>query len=70
MEVSVSTENWTEERNRLVKLLEAIQSGMITHIEEDVSRQLQPTNKENVATIRARLAQLNARLGTNEDGKD
>ncbi len=66
----MSTENWTEERNRLVKLLEAIQSGMITHIEEDVSRQLQPTNKENVATIRARLAQLNARLGTNEDGKD
>lgn len=59
----VSAENWHEERERLVLLLEAIKSGKITHIDEEDLRQLQATNAENIAAIEQRLAKLNARLG-------
>jgi predicted nucleotidyltransferase len=59
----VSAENWHEERDRLVELLHAIESGKVTHIDEEDLRQLQPTNPENVALIKERLAKLNARLG-------
>jgi len=59
----VSGENWHEERDRLVQLLEAIESGEVTHIDEDHRRQLQATNPENIATLKERLAELNARLG-------
>jgi len=59
----VSAENWHEERDRLVQLLEAIESGKITHIDEEDLRQLQATNPENIALLKERLAQLNARLG-------
>jgi hypothetical protein len=59
----VSAENWHEERDRLVELLHAIESGKVTHIDEEDLRQLQPTNAENVALIKERLAKLNARLG-------
>jgi len=58
----VSTENWAEERDRIVKLLEAIEAGTVTHIDEDQLRQLQATTEDNVAALRARLAQLNRRL--------
>jgi hypothetical protein len=58
----VSTENWAEERDRIVKLLEAIEAGTVTHIDQDQLRQLQATNENNVAALRARLAQLNRRL--------
>jgi hypothetical protein len=67
MEAPVSTENWTEERTRILKLLEAIESGEITHVDEDDLRQLQPTSQDNVALLKARLAELNVRLGTDED---
>jgi hypothetical protein len=67
MEAPVSTENWTEERTRIVKLLKAIESGKITHVDEDHLRQLQPTSEDNVAVLRDRLEQLNARLGKSED---
>jgi len=60
---AVVTENWHEERDRLIKLLEGIGSGKITHIDEKELRQLQATNPENVALLRERLAKLNARLG-------
>lgn len=63
----MSTENWTEERTRIVKLLEAIESGKITHVDEEDLRQLRPTTEENIAVLRARLAQLDARLGTNDE---
>lgn len=63
MEAAVSAENWHEERDRLVQLLEGIESGRITHIDEDHLRQLQATNPENIAVLKARLAMLNARLG-------
>jgi hypothetical protein len=62
MEVPLSTENWTEERDRLARLLEGIESGMITHVDADDLRQLQATNEENIAALRTRVAELNTRL--------
>ena len=59
----MSAENWNEERDRLVLLLEAVESGKVTHIDEDDLRQLRATNLENVASLKERLAKLNARLG-------
>jgi hypothetical protein len=59
----VSAENWHEERDRLVQLLQAIETGKVTHIDEEGLRQLQATNPENIAELRERLAKLNARLG-------
>jgi len=59
----VNAENWHEERDRLVELLQGIESGKITHIDEEDLRELQATSPENVALLRKRLAQLNARLG-------
>lgn len=63
MESLVSAENWHEERDRLIQLLQGIESGKITHIDEKDLRQLQATNPENVALLKERLAKLNARLG-------
>lgn len=62
----MSAENWHEERDRLVQLLEAIQSGKITHIDESELRQLQATNPANIEMLKDRLAALNARLGEDE----
>ena len=59
----MSAENWHEERDRLVQLLEGIESGEITHIDDDDLRELQATSRENVALLKERLAELNARLG-------
>jgi hypothetical protein len=59
----MSAETWHEERDRLVRLLEAIKSGDVTHIDEQDQRQLQETSAENVAALMERLAKLNARLG-------
>lgn len=59
----MSAENWHEERDRLARLLKAIETGKVSHIDEDDLRQLQPTNPENIAALRDRLAELNARLG-------
>jgi hypothetical protein len=59
----IVAENWHEERDRLVLLLEGIESGKITHVDEDDLRQLQATNPENIEELKVRLAKLNARLG-------
>ena len=59
---AVSAENWHEERDRLVRLLLAVDAGTITHIDGDNVGQLQPIDPENVRAIRRRLEQLNARL--------
>jgi len=59
----VSTENWSEERERLARLLEAVEAGTVTHIDQKDLRQLQAANSDNVAAIKARLAELNKRLG-------
>ncbi len=62
----MSAENWHEERDRLVQLLEGIESGQVTHIDQGQLRQLQATNPENIAMLKARLAKLNVRLGEDE----
>jgi hypothetical protein len=59
----VSAETWHEERDRLIRLLKAIESGKVTHIDERDERQLQATNPENIVALKERLAKLNARLG-------
>jgi hypothetical protein len=59
----VSAENWHEERNRLVRLLKAIETGEVTHIDEDDLRQLQAATPDNIAALKQRLAELNDRLG-------
>jgi hypothetical protein len=59
----VSAETWHQERDRLVQLLGAIESGDVTHIDEDGLRQLQAANPENVGSLKQRLVQLNSRLG-------
>lgn len=59
----MSAENWHEERNRLVRLLKAIETGEVTHIDEDDLRQLQAATPDNIAALKQRLAELNDRLG-------
>ena len=59
----MSAENWHEERDRLVRLLKAIESGEVTHIDEEDMRQLQATTPENIEVLQQRLAELNKRLG-------
>jgi predicted nucleotidyltransferase len=59
----VSAENWHDERDRLVRLLKAIESGEVTHVDEEDMRQLQATTPENIETLKRRLAELNDRLG-------
>ena len=59
----MSAETWHEERDRLIRLLKAIESGKVTHIDERDERQLQATNPENIVALKERLAKLNARLG-------
>ena len=59
----MSAETWHEERDRLLRLLKAIEAGKVTHIDEDDERQLQATNPENIVALEDRLAILNARLG-------
>lgn len=56
-------ETWHEERTRLVDLLRAIETGEITHVDEDDQRQLKATSPENIRLLKQRLATLNARLG-------
>lgn len=63
VEAMVSSENWHEERDRLAQLLQGIESGTVKNIYEDDLRQLQATSPEDIAVLRKRLAQLNARLG-------
>jgi len=58
----VSAENWHDERDRLVRLLKAIESGEVTHVDEEDMRQLQATTPENIETLKQRLAELNDRL--------
>ena len=60
----MSAENWHEERDRLVRLLKAIETGEVTHVDEEDMRQLQATTPENVEALKQRLAELNDRLST------
>ena len=65
----MSTENWAEERERLVRLLAAIESGRITHVDQEDLRQLQATSPQNIAALKERLAELNSRLGLDDHKK-
>jgi hypothetical protein len=58
----VSAENWHEERDRLVRLLKAIETGKVTHVDEEDMRQLKATTPENIEALKARLTELNDRL--------
>lgn len=58
------SENWHEERDRLVELLEGIESGEVTHIDKLNDRELEATSPKNVAELKERVAKLNARLGS------
>jgi predicted nucleotidyltransferase len=60
----VSAENWHEERDRLMRLLKAIETGKVTHVDEEDLRQLQATTPENVEALKQRLAELNDRLSS------
>jgi len=57
------SENWQEERDRIVKLLEGIRTGEVSHIDQQGLRQLQSVSANNVADLHARLCELNKRLG-------
>jgi len=59
----VTGESWHEERDRIIQLLKAIDSGAVTHVDEEDLRQLKALNPENLALLKERLANLNARLG-------
>ena len=59
----MSAENWHEERDRLVQLLDSIEAGKVTHVDEEDLRELQAASPENIALLKKRLAKLNARLG-------
>jgi hypothetical protein len=62
----VSSESWTEERDRLVKLLDSVRSGSTTHVNEDRSHQLHPTTAVDITALEERLAELNDRLRVND----
>ena len=57
------SESWHEERERLVKLLEGIRSGKITHVDAEGLRELQVATPQNIEWIGTRVAELNRRLG-------
>lgn len=63
----MSTENWAEERDRLIRLLKGVEAGTISHVDEDNLRQLRATSQRNVAALKERLAELNSRLGLNDE---
>lgn len=56
-------ENWHEEPERIIQLLAGIDSALVTHVDEEDLRHLAAVNPRNVALLRERLANLNARLG-------
>ncbi|QNP45427.1 hypothetical protein H9L14_12660 [Sphingomonas sediminicola] len=61
----MSAENWHEERDRLVRLLKAIETGKVTHVDEEDLRELQAATPENIEALKQRLAELNDRLSSN-----
>jgi hypothetical protein len=68
MEVAVTNENWREERERLVALLQGYESGEITQFDEDDAGLLRrETTAERIANVKKRIAALDARLGDNDN---
>ena len=59
-------ESWHEERDRIMRLLKGIDSGIVTHVDQENLRQLAAVNPGNLAVLQERLANLTARLGNKE----
>ena len=55
-------ESWHDERDRLRQLLEGVESGAVSHVDEEDLRQLQALNPHNIGLLKQRFAELNARL--------
>ncbi len=65
----MTSENWTEERERLLGLLRDYEAGKITRLDEiDDGAVKRPTTEERLAIIRQRLAALDARLNNKDIG--
>ena len=47
----MSTEKWADERERIVSLLAAIESGTVTHVDDDEDVR-QATNPQNIAALK------------------
>lgn len=57
-EARVRAENWHEERDRVARLLSAIETGKVWPIDEDRFRRLRA---ENIPVLKKRFVDLNAR---------
>jgi hypothetical protein len=62
------SENWHEERHRILALLTDLESGNITHFDEDERGKLRgETTGVTVERLNRRLAELDSRLGPREE---
>lgn len=59
----VRTENWHEERDRLLILLQCMESAKIAQASKNEWRSFQASSLEDIPALKKRLAQLNDRLG-------
>ena len=57
------TENWHEERDRLVILLQSMEAAKVAHTSKNRWRSFQASCLEDIPVLKKRLAQLNDRLG-------
>ena len=65
----MSSENWTEERERLLELLRDYEAGKITRFDDVDNGAVKPaTTEERLATIKQRLAALDQRLDSKDGG--
>ena len=61
----MSSENWHEERDRLVRLVKGIEAGKITRFDEgDAGQVLIETATQRLDRLKRRVAELDSRLGT------
>lgn len=60
-------ESWHEERERIIRLLNGIDSGVVTYVDQENLRHLAAVNPRNLALLKERLANLNARLGNEKE---
>ena len=59
----MSTENWHEERDRLLRLLQSMESGKVGPVSVSNRGQFRTMPAEDIPLLKKRLAQLNERLG-------
>lgn len=62
-ETIVRTENWHQERDRLLVLLQCMESAKAAQASKNEWRSLQASWLEDIPVLKKRLAQLNDRLG-------